>query len=146
MMAAHRTNVNALRDGLCQSIHRHIVATCGDKRIRHATIDLDSMPIEVHGNQQGSNYNGHYGYTAYHPLEASISVAGSYACVRQGNRIGTGFIHAILRQDSAHTAKGASRFVRNVVALATRISYVTDFRIDAGYTIGSVMDKMIVIV
>lgn len=142
MMAAHRTNVNALRDGLCQSIHRHIAATGGDKRVRHATIDLDSFPIEVHGNQQGSNYNGHYGYTAYHPLVASISVAGSYDCARQGNRIGNGFIHAILRQGSVHTAKGANRFVRSVVALAKQMSYVTDFRIDAGYTTGSIMDEM----
>ncbi len=61
MMAAHRANINTLRDGLCQSIHRHIASTGGDKRVRHATIDLDSFPIEVHGNQQGSNHNGHYG-------------------------------------------------------------------------------------
>jgi hypothetical protein len=142
MMAAHRTNVNALRDGMCQSTYRHIAATGGDKRVRHATIDLDSFPIEVHGNQQGSTHNGHYGYTAYHPLVASISVAGSYVCVRQDNRIGNGFIHAILRQGSAHTANGASRFVRNVVALAKQMSYVTDFRMDSGYTIGSVMDEM----
>ncbi len=141
-MAAHRTNVNALRDGLCQSIHRHISVTGGDKRVRHATIDLDSFPIEVHGNRKGSNYSGHYGHTAYHPLVASISVAGSYDCARHGNRIGNGFIHAILRQGSVHTAKGASRFVRNVVALAKQMSYVTDFRMDKGYTIGSVMDEM----
>jgi hypothetical protein len=142
MMAAHRTNVNALRDGLCQSIHRHISVTGGDKRVRHATIDLDSFPIEVHGNQKGSNYNGHYGQTAYHPLVASISVAGSYDCARQGNRIGNGFIHAILRQGSVHTAKGANRFVRSFVALAKQMSYVTDFRMDAGYTTGSIMDEM----
>jgi hypothetical protein len=40
MMAAHRSNINALRHGLCQSIHRHISATGGDKCVRHATIDL----------------------------------------------------------------------------------------------------------
>ena len=142
MIALNRFNINALRDGLFQSIHRHIAATGNDKRARHATIDLDSFPIEVHGRQQGSNYNGHYGYTAYHPLVASISVAGSYDCARNGNRIGNGFIHAILRQGSVHTAKGAGRFVRTVVALAKRMSYVTDFRMDAGYTIGTIMDEM----
>ena len=45
MMAAHRTNVNALLDGLCQSIHRHIAETGGDKRVLHAIIDLNSFPI-----------------------------------------------------------------------------------------------------
>jgi hypothetical protein len=142
MMAAHRTNVNALRDGLFQSVHRHIAATGNDKRVRHATIDLDSFPIQVHGKQQGSNYNGHYRFTAYHPLVASISVAGNFDSTREGKRIGNGFIHAILRQGSVHTAKGANRFVRNVVAKAKQMAYVTDFRMDAGYTVGSVMDAM----
>jgi hypothetical protein len=142
MMAAHRTNINALRDGLFQSIHRHIAATGNDKRVRHATIDLDSFPIEVHGKQPGSDYNGHYGCTAYHPLVASISVAGDYDSTRLGKRIGNGFIHAILRQGSAHTAKGAMRFVRTVMAKAQQMAYVTDFRMDAGYTVGAVMDAM----
>jgi hypothetical protein len=142
MMAAHRTNVNALRDGLFQSVHRHIAATGNDKRVRHATIDLDSFPVQVHGKQQGSNYNGHYRFTAYHPLVASISVAGNYDSTRDGKRIGNGFIHAILRQGSVHTSKGANRFVRTVVAKATQMAYVTDFRMDAGYTVASVMDAM----
>jgi hypothetical protein len=55
MMAAHRTNINTLRDGLSQSIHRHIAATGGDKRVRHATIDLDSFPIEVHGTNKAAS-------------------------------------------------------------------------------------------
>lgn len=40
MMATNRSNVNALRDGLYQSIHRHIAVTWHDKLLRHATIDL----------------------------------------------------------------------------------------------------------
>lgn len=142
MMAAHRTNVNALRDGLFQSIHRHMAATGNDKRVRHATVDLDSFPIEVHGKQQGSNYNGHYRIKAYHPLVASLSVAGNYDSTRDGKRIGNGFIHAILRQGSVHTSKGANRFIRNVIAQAKQLACVTDFRMDAGYTIGPVMDSM----
>lgn len=143
MMAAHRVNVNKLRDGLFQSVQRHIAATGNDKRVRHATIDLDSFPIQVHGKQQGSNYNGHYRCTAYHPLVASLSVAGNYDSTRDGKRIGNGFIHAILRQGSVHTSKGANRFIKNVLAQAKQLAYVTDFRMDAGYTIGSVMDSMV---
>lgn len=142
MMAAHRTNVNALREGLFQSIHRHIASTGNDKLVQHATIDLDSFPIEVDGKQQGSNYNGNYRFTAYHPLVASISVAGNYDSARDGNRIGNGFINAILRQGSVHTTKGANRFVRTVMAKAKQMAYVTDFRLDAGYTVGGVMDAM----
>ncbi len=69
-------------------------------------------------------------------------MAGSYDCARQVNRFGNGFIHAIQRQGSVRTAKGANRLVRSVVALAKQMSYVTDFRMDAGYTTGSIMDEM----
>ncbi len=48
MIAINRCNVNAIRDGLFQSIHRRIAATGNDKPARHATIDLDSFPIDVH--------------------------------------------------------------------------------------------------
>ncbi len=142
MMAANRTDVNALHDRLSQSIYRQITALGHDKRVRHATIDLDRFPIKVHGRQQGSSYNGHYGYSLCHPLAASISVADSYDCARNGNRLGNGFIDAILRQGFVHTAKRASRLVRTVVALANQMSYVTDFRMDSGYTIGGIVDEM----
>jgi hypothetical protein len=39
---------------------------------RQATIDLDSVPIEVHGHQPGSSWNGHYGMRCYHPLIAML--------------------------------------------------------------------------
>lgn len=142
MIANNRKNVNALRDGLYQSLLRHITATGNDTRVRRATIDIDSFPIEVHGKQQGSNYNGYYRTTAYHPLVASLSVEGNYDSTREGKRMGNGFLHAILRQGSVHTADGANRFIRNTIERAKQLAYVTDFRMDAGYTIGSVMDAI----
>jgi hypothetical protein len=54
--------------------------------------------------------------------------------------MGDGFIHAILRHGSVHTSKGATRFVGNVIEQAKKLAYATDFRIDARYTVGSVMD------
>lgn len=142
IIASQGVNINALRDGLFQSVHRHILACGEDRRVMHGTIDLDSFPIEVHGRQQGGNYNGHYRYTAYHPLVASFSVAGDYDSTRVGKRMGNGFIHAILRQGSVHTAKGATRFIRNVVIKAKQLACVVDFRMDAGYTSGTVMDAL----
>jgi len=59
-----------------------------------------------------------------------------------GKRIGNGFIHAILGQGSVRTSKGANRFIRNVIAQAKQLACVTDFRMDAGYTIGRDMDAM----
>ncbi len=115
MMANHSTNINGLRNGLFQSVLRHLAASDCDQRVRHATINLDSFPIEVHGKQQGSNYNGHYRTKAYHPLVASFSVAGDYDSTRAGKRMGNGFIHAILRQGSVYTSQGATRFIGNVI-------------------------------
>ena len=135
-------NLNALRDGLCESVHRHLRVTGKDQRVMRGTIDLDSFPIEVHGQQQGGNYNGHYQCTAYHPLVASFSVAGDYDSTRNGKRLGNGFIHAILRQGSVHTANGAKRFIRNVVEKSKELARVIDFRMDAGYTFGEIMDAM----
>ena len=41
-----------------------------------------------------------------------------------------------------HTANGVKRFLGNVLEKARRIAQHIDFRIDAGYTIGSVLDHM----
>ena len=67
-IANERVNINALRTGLFECVQRHILATGNDHKVMRGTIDLDSFPIQVHGGQQGSNYNGYYRYTAYHPL------------------------------------------------------------------------------
>jgi len=31
-------------------------------------LDMDSSDSPTHGNQEGSSYNGHFGYNCYHPL------------------------------------------------------------------------------
>ena len=134
-------NLEALRDGLSESVQRHVMAS-GGRRVRQATIDIDSFPIEVHGKQYGSSYNGYYGKSVYHPLIASLSVGGDYDSTRVGDRLGNGFIHATLRQGQVHTAKGMKRFVDRVDAKAHDIAQHVDYRLDAGYTIGSVMDAL----
>jgi hypothetical protein len=143
MLSGNPKNLNVIRDGLADSVERHLKASSGDSRVRHGTIDMDSFPIEIHGRQHGSTYNGYYKTTVYHPLVASFAVAGDYDSTRQGKRLGNGFIHAVLRQGQVHTANGARRFVGNAVEKGRRMAQHIDFRIDAGYTIGSVMDYMV---
>jgi len=63
-----------------------------------ATIDVDSFPIEVHGHQAGSEWNGHYGIRCYHPLIAMLDT---------GHWIG-----AELRPGNAHTATGLLDFIK----------------------------------
>jgi hypothetical protein len=107
-----------------------------------ATIDVDSFPIVVHGQQQGGSYNGYYRDTVYHPQVASFSVHGDYDSTREGHRLGNGFIHATLRQGQVHTAQGARRFMERVIQHARRMARSFDLRLDAGYTSGGVMDHL----
>lgn len=141
ILTASEKNLGAVRDGLSDSVERHVKAS-GGRRVRQATIDIDSFPIEIHGKQRGGNYNGHYRKTVYHPLVASLSVGGNYDSTREGKRLGNGFLHAILRQGQVHTANGARRFIDQIVAKGQRIAQHIDLRMDAGYTIGSVLDAL----
>ena len=87
-----------------------------------ATIDIDSFPIVVHGQQQGGSYNGYYRDTVYHPQVASFCVHGDYDSTREGHRLGNGFIHATLRQGQVHTAQGVRRFMKRVIQHARQIA------------------------
>lgn len=137
-------NRETLRRGLFDWTHRHLRSTggCPDHAVMRATIDVDSFPIEIHGQQQGGSYNGYYRDTVYHPQVASFCVHGDYDSTREGHRLGNGFVHATLRQGQVHTAQGARRFIGRVVQQARQMARSFDLRLDAGYTIGAVMDDM----
>ena len=83
-------NLEVVRGGLSDWMARNLRATGDDRRVRKGTIDIDSFPVEVHGEQKGGVYNGYYKKTIYHPLVASFSVAGDYDSGRAGLRLGTG--------------------------------------------------------
>jgi hypothetical protein len=144
-LSSSKTNREALRNSLFDWTHRHLRSTGRDKgrAVRRATIDVDSFPISVHGQQSGSSYNNYYKDTVYHPLVASFSVDGDYDSTRHGGRLGNGFIHAILRQGQVHTSKGMKRFMTCVIDRARKMAQSFDLRLDAGYTHGAVMDELV---
>src|SRR6056297_482482 len=141
ILTGQQCNLEAVRNGLADSVQRHVVAS-GARRVKQATIDIDSFPIEVHGKQHGASYNGYYKKSVSHPLVASLSVHGDYDSTRDGKRPGNGFIHATLRQGQVHTANGMKRFVDKTDDHAHAIAQHVDYRLDAGYTIPSVMDEL----
>jgi hypothetical protein len=55
-------------------------------KTKKVILDMDSSESPVHGNQEGSAYNGHFGSTCYHPLFI-FNQAGDCeaACLRPGN-------------------------------------------------------------
>jgi hypothetical protein len=88
-------NRAALRDALCEACERHCVPRSTRRAKDHDRYRQFSDP---HGQQPGAAYNGHYQETVFHPLLASYAVAGKYDSMQEGQRLGNGFLHAILRQ------------------------------------------------
>lgn len=90
------------------------------------TIDVDSFPLEVHGNQEDSRYNGHYHADCYHPL-AAFGDTGDLLALK-------------LRPGNVHTADGVRDFVEPVIhAVSERFAKVW-LRFDAGYASGDFFD------
>jgi hypothetical protein len=83
------------------------------------TLDLDSLPETVHGEQPGSEYNGHYKVRCYHPV--LVRSARAY------------ILGARLRPGNAHTAEGGLEFVLPVVRRAKTWARRVWLRMDAGF-------------
>jgi Transposase DDE domain group 1 len=111
----------ALREGTVELAARRIRAMNRGHRLRYVTVDLDSMPLEVHGHQEGTAYNGHYGCDCYHPLVASIGETGDLLDLR-------------LRPGNSHTAKGSLDFLLPLLdQVEEKICQVASVRMDAGF-------------
>ena len=112
IVAAFAENRQALREALAEWVVRYVRGAGPDRAVRRGTVDVDSFPIEVHGQQPGGAYNGYYRERVYNPLLASFAVEGNYDSGLHGYRLGNGFLHAVLRRGTAHTAEGAVRFMQ----------------------------------
>jgi len=89
--------------------------------MRYLTVDVDSLPVEVHGHQPGSEHNGHYHLRIYHPLVASCAETGDLLDLR-------------LREGNVHTADGALSFIDALLdRVEEKLCQVAAVRIDAGF-------------
>lgn len=94
-----------------------------------ATIDIDSFPIEVHGHQAGSEWNGHYGIRCYHPLIAMLDT---------GHWIGVE-----LRAGNEHTAAGLHPFLDPLLdGVEAATGHKPRVRGDAGFPSGVTLDAL----
>jgi hypothetical protein len=120
-MLSNTHNRSVLRLGLLEMAARRVRAERGGHRPRYLTIDLDSLPIEVHGQQPGSEYNGHYHCQVYHPLIASVADTGD-------------LLDVALREGAVHTAAGGIDFLLPLLDDVEReLCQVAAVRIDAGF-------------
>jgi len=114
-------NRAVLRSALLECGSRRVKALRGGHRLRYITLDVDSLPVEVHGYQPGSEYNGHYHARIYHPLVATIAELGDLLDVQ-------------LRPGNAHTADGDLEFILPLLdQVEAKLCQVAAVRIDAGF-------------
>ena len=118
---AQAGNLEALRDGVLELAARGVRAENGGRKRPRVTLDVDSLPIEVHGHQPQAEWNGHYNARIYHPLITSIAETGDMPDGR-------------LRPGNVGTAEGALDVILDVVDRAQGgLCKVAMVRMDAGF-------------
>ena len=119
--AADPENLKVLKEASLRCVQQHCRWLDGRQRYTRLTLDLDSLPIVVHGQQAGAVYNGYYQATCYHPL-----VLGS---AELGYLFG-----AILRPGNAHTADGAASELSDYLDwIEKNLAWEVTVRGDAGF-------------
>jgi hypothetical protein len=114
-------NRSVLRDFVLDTAARRLQATNNGHRKRYVTIDVDSLPIEVEGQQVGAEYNGYYGAKVFHPIIATAAELGDILDVK-------------LRPGNSHTAEGGLDFILQLVESAqSKLCQVAAIRMDAGF-------------
>lgn len=112
-------NLETLNNELAAN-NLQFIKTTRKRRFRHATIDVDSFPLETYGNQMGSRHNGYYRYRCYHPLVAMLAETGNIIKVK-------------LRDGHCHTADGLVDFLSPLIKnVKGKIAQSISVRGDAG--------------
>lgn len=114
-------NLEALSEAITAVAGARLRAARRGHRQRYLTLDIDGLPLEVHGHQPGAMWNGHYGGRIYDPLVASAAETGD-------------MLDSWLRPGNAGSAQDAVTFIRDVVARAEHeLCQVALIRFDAGF-------------
>lgn len=123
-MLAEPQNREVVRSALLEvAVRRHRAGRRDRRRYRQGIVDVDSLPIEVHGHQPGSAHNGHYHTRIYHPLVASL-----------GGEGGGDLLDVVLREGNAHTAAGGVEFITGLLdEVESKLCQVAAVRMDAGF-------------
>ena len=119
--AAEPQNLAVLEEASLRCLQQSCRWLDGRRRYSRLTLDVDSLPIEVHGQQAGSAYNGYFGTRCYHPLILGTA--------EHGHLFG-----AILRPGNANTAEGAATSLRDYLGwIEKHLAWEVIVRGDAGF-------------
>lgn len=75
-LLGRKENLAVLRATVLRLATEHLLVSNGGKRRKEVVVDVDAMPLEAHGKQSGSKYNGYYKRTVFLPLFASCAETG----------------------------------------------------------------------
>ena len=122
-------NLPRMRGGIFDSAAKGVVASNGG-RLDAVTLDIDSYPIYVHGQQAGSEYNGHDKARCYHPLGVMLGETGDWLDLE-------------LRPGNVHTANGAKAMLGPLIdQTRERIADTVYARGDAGFIEPGFLDML----
>ncbi len=114
-------NRKILREELARFVKWRFRAIGGGRLHRRLTVDVDGLPIDVHGKQPGGAWNGYYNRKVYQPIVASVGDTGD-------------MLDARLRNGQVHAADGALGFIADVVErVRGELAEEIDVRLDAGF-------------
>lgn len=118
---ADEQNQAVLDEALLKLVEQRVRARSQGARTRTMTIDIDGVPLQAHGQQPGSAFNGHTGQRQHDPLFA--------LCAETGDLIGV-----LLRPGNAGPASQAAAWIPKLVEyLRTHVARQVRVRLDAGF-------------
>lgn len=123
-------NIDTLHEGLLRLAIWRLTSLKGGERPKHLILDIDGLPIEVHGHQGGSAFNGHVGARNYSPLIASLAKTGD-------------ILGGLLREGNAGPAENADTWIPHLVRrLNESTGAQVRVRIDAGFTGNDMLEAL----
>jgi len=123
-------NIDAVHEGLLRLVLWRLTSLKNGERPRQLTLDIDGLPIEVHGHQGGSAYHGLYGTRIYSPLIASLAETSD-------------MVGGLLREGNAGPAENADTWIPHLVKrLNESTGAQVRVRIDAGFTDNDTLEAL----
>ncbi|WP_083844143.1 IS1380-like element ISPsp9 family transposase [Vreelandella stevensii] len=123
-------NIDAVHEGLLRLVVWRLTSLKNGERPKQLTLDIDGLPIEVHGHQGGSAYHGLYGARIYSPLVASLAETGD-------------MVGGLLREGNAGPAENADTWIPHLVRrLNESTGAQVRVRIDAGFTDNATLEAL----
>lgn len=123
-------NIDAVHEGLLRLVVWRLTSLKNGERPEQLTLDIDGLPIGVHGHQGGSAYHGLYGARIYSPLVASLAETGD-------------MVGGLLREGNAGPAENADTWIPHLVKrLNESTGAQVRVRIDAGFTDNDTLEAL----